>query len=77
MVGILYKQVKGFPKKLGREVSKSVPVRDHLSLEFEGMNREILRDTFEKIFEGRELLDAVADDLDIQEMFLALAKEFD
>jgi len=74
MAGILYKQMHGFPKKLGKEVSKSV--RNHLSLEFEGMNRKVLSDTFEKIFEGRELLEAVAEDPNIHEMFHNLSQEF-
>ena len=74
MAGILYQQAKELPIKLGREVSKSV--RDHLSLGFEGMNREILSGTFERIFEGRELLEAVAEDPDIKKMFHNLAQEF-
>jgi hypothetical protein len=57
MAGVIYAQAKGFPSKLGREVSKSV--RDHLGLQFDGMNREILKDTFQKIFQGQDLLGAV------------------
>ena len=75
IAAMIFKHVKGFPKNLGREVSKSV--RDHLDLEFSGMNRDILRDTFKKVFQGRELLEAVAKEAEIHEMFHTLAKEID
>ncbi|KAH9952642.1 hypothetical protein BC827DRAFT_239954 [Russula dissimulans] len=74
MAGVIYAQAKAFPSKLGREVSKSV--RDYLSSEFDGMNREILEDVFWKIFQGEELLEAIAADKDIREMLFAVAKEF-
>jgi hypothetical protein len=66
MAGSIYRQAKGFPSKLGEEVSKSV--RDQLSLQFESMNEMILKDTFQKIFQGEELLATIAADKDVVEM---------
>jgi hypothetical protein len=74
MATAIYAQAKGFPSKLGREVSKSV--RDHLGLQFEGMNREILKDTYQKIFQGKDLLEVVAANKDVKEMCFAVAKQF-
>ena len=74
MAAVIYAQAKGFPSKLGREVSKSV--RDHLGLQFEGMNREILKDTYQKIFQGKDLLEVVAANKDVKEMCFAVAKQF-
>lgn len=71
VAAILIKQIADFPKKLGTEVSKSV--RAHLGSNFGATNKDILTKTFEEIFNGDKLLEAVADDKDVKRMIGALS----
>lgn len=66
VAAIIIKQIADFPKKLGKEVSKSV--RAHLASNFGQTNEGILAKTFQEIFNGEKLLEAVADDKDVKRM---------
>ena len=71
VAAILIKQIADFPKKLGKEVSKSV--RGHLASNFGQTNKDILAKTFEEIFKGENLLEEVANDKDVKKMIGALS----
>jgi hypothetical protein len=70
---ILIKQIYDFPQKLGREVSASV--RQHLDNNFQQVNRNILEETFERVFKGEELLKCVANDEGIQQILKSLGEK--
>ena len=61
---ILIKQIRGFPRKLGKEVSQSI--RQQIAESFETVIKNTLEQVFDKVFCGDELLESVAQDKDVE-----------
>jgi hypothetical protein len=72
IAAILARKIYKFPRTLGKEVSKKV--REELDTQFNMINKGILQSTFEDIFKGDKLVDAVAEDEDVKAMIDKLSE---
>ncbi|KAH8646193.1 hypothetical protein BX600DRAFT_533651 [Xylariales sp. PMI_506] len=66
-------KILSFSEKLGEEVAKSV--RSELSGKFESMNKTILENIFESVFNGNEVVEAVTKDPTFQRKLRELGQE--
>lgn len=73
VAGILVHQIRNFPEKLGHQVAASV--RGHLFNNFRPVNKNILEQVFDQVFNGEELLKAVAEDKKVQHALMELGKK--
>jgi hypothetical protein len=73
IAGYMVYKIATFPKELGKSVSKSV--RKEIDRNFDSMNKTVLEKIFHTVFEGNELVDAIARDPDFQDTIRKLGEK--
>jgi hypothetical protein len=73
LIGFMAYKIATFPKKIGKEVSKSV--HKELLERFMPMNKSILDKIYEQVINGEELVNALAEDEEFKSILTDLAKK--
>lgn len=73
IAGYMAYKIHEFPKQLGEKVPKSV--RQELDDRFDNLNKTILENIFDSVFKGNELVQAIANDDEFQDLRRTLGKE--